>query len=238
MTSNEPNDMDDTRRPPPTVNGLAVASLVLGILWLMWAGSILALVFGYVAKSQIDRSPDTQGGRGLAVAGIVLGWVGVATLAVMITLALVGGFTMPNMPMMDRRGGDFSSNGERIYMTATSNSGQPITYDGGPGEGMGSGMLACADCHGRDGRGGERQMMMETFHAPDIRWETLAGDHGEHEENGEGDHPAYTPATLRRAITEGIGAGDVPLSPVMPRWEMTQADLDDLIEYLQTLGTG
>src|SRR5688572_14502250 len=35
---------------PPATNGLAIASLVLGILWLWWIGSILALVFGYIAK--------------------------------------------------------------------------------------------------------------------------------------------------------------------------------------------
>jgi hypothetical protein len=72
-----------TDPPPPqyvpqqTTNGFAVASLVLGILWIFWIGSILALVFGYIAKSQIDGSRGAQGGRGLAIAGIVLGWVGV-----------------------------------------------------------------------------------------------------------------------------------------------------------------
>ncbi len=62
----------------PVTNGLAIAALVCGILWLYWVGSILALAFGYVAKSQIDRSGGAQSGRGLAIAGIVLGWVGVA----------------------------------------------------------------------------------------------------------------------------------------------------------------
>jgi hypothetical protein len=66
---------------PPT-NGMAVASMVLGILGMMgmiWVISpILALVFGYMAKGQIDRSGGTQEGRGFAVAGIVLGWVGIA----------------------------------------------------------------------------------------------------------------------------------------------------------------
>lgn len=61
-------------------NGFAVKSLVLGIIWIFWIGSVLALVFGYIAKRQIDRSGGAQGGRGLAIAGIVLGWIGVATL--------------------------------------------------------------------------------------------------------------------------------------------------------------
>lgn len=56
---------------------MAIASMVLGILWLYWIGSILALVFGYVARDQINKSGDTQSGDGFAIAGIVLGWVGV-----------------------------------------------------------------------------------------------------------------------------------------------------------------
>ncbi len=63
---------------------MAIASMVLGILWLYWIGSILALIFGYVAKRQIDESGGMQGGRGMAVAGIVLGWVGIGLLAIVI----------------------------------------------------------------------------------------------------------------------------------------------------------
>src|ERR1043165_7450321 len=59
---------------PPMTNGLAVASLVLGIVWIYWIGSILALIFGYIAKKQIDESNGREGGRSIAVAGIVLGW--------------------------------------------------------------------------------------------------------------------------------------------------------------------
>jgi len=78
-----------------STNGLAIASLVLGILWLYWIGSILALVFGYVAKGQIDRSAGRQTGRGLAIAGIVLGWIGVAMaiIAVVFAIALANGST-------------------------------------------------------------------------------------------------------------------------------------------------
>ena len=64
----------------PKTNGLAIASLVLGILWLYWVGSILALIFGMIAKSQIDQSGGMQQGRGMAIAGIVLGWVGIGFL--------------------------------------------------------------------------------------------------------------------------------------------------------------
>ena len=71
-------------------NGFAIASLILGGLWIYWIGSILALVFGYIGKSQIDKSGDTQDGRGLAIAGIVLGWIGVAVLVVFIIAVAAG----------------------------------------------------------------------------------------------------------------------------------------------------
>ena len=56
--------------PVTRTNGLAIASLVLGILWLFWLGSLVGLVLGLVALKQIkDRN---QGGRGIAIAGVVL----------------------------------------------------------------------------------------------------------------------------------------------------------------------
>ncbi len=72
----------------PKTNGLAIASLVLGIVWIYGIGSILALVFGYQAKGQIDRSGGRESGRGMAVAGIVLGWVGVGALVLFILFGL------------------------------------------------------------------------------------------------------------------------------------------------------
>jgi hypothetical protein len=74
----------------PTTNGMAVASMVLGILWIWWVGSILALVFGYMARKQIKEAAGTQSGNGMATAGIVLGWIGVATLLGFILLVAVG----------------------------------------------------------------------------------------------------------------------------------------------------
>ena len=78
-------------RPGTTAqsSGLAVASMVLGILWICWIGSILALIFGYIAKRQIDASGGKIGGRGMAIAGIVLGWIGVGVLLLNLFLGFV-----------------------------------------------------------------------------------------------------------------------------------------------------
>jgi hypothetical protein len=64
----------------PSTNGLAIAALVLGLVgWVpCGVGSILAIVFGFVARTQIRNSQGRQGGDGLAMAGIVLGFVAIA----------------------------------------------------------------------------------------------------------------------------------------------------------------
>jgi hypothetical protein len=71
-------------------NGLAIASLVLGIIWVYWIGSILAIVFGHIALRQIKESDGTQTGRGMAIAGVVLGYIGLVTILLLIVLLIVG----------------------------------------------------------------------------------------------------------------------------------------------------
>ena len=41
-------------------SGFAIASMVLGIVWVYWVGSVLALVFGYIALNRIKRPPGTS----------------------------------------------------------------------------------------------------------------------------------------------------------------------------------
>lgn len=77
-----------------STNGMAIASMVLGILWVGWVGSVLALVFGYIGLNQI-RERNEQG-RGMAIAGVVLGWVGVGFLVFFIVAAIVGAATASN----------------------------------------------------------------------------------------------------------------------------------------------
>ena len=72
--------------PPRATSGMAIASMVLGILWLYWIGSILALVFGYIAKRQIRERGES--GAGMATAGIVLGWIGIGFLVLFIVLGI------------------------------------------------------------------------------------------------------------------------------------------------------
>jgi hypothetical protein len=66
-------------------NGLAVAALVLGILWGYGLLSILAIIFGAIGLNQTRQR--NQGGRGLAMAGLILGIVGAAGALILIIAA-------------------------------------------------------------------------------------------------------------------------------------------------------
>jgi len=121
--------------------------------------------------------------------------------------------------------GAFTSNGEQIYFTAISDRGTDITFTGGPsskGWMMMGGQLACASCHGPDGRGGVHSMgMMQTMDAKDIRWSTLQNEFDEQK--------------FKAAVEEGKDPDGTQLSADMPRWSMSDADISDLIAYLKTL---
>jgi hypothetical protein len=74
---------------PRSTNGLAIASLVLSLLWIGGLGSLLAVVFAFVSRRQIRESRGTQGGDGLAIAGLVIGLFGlVMTVLIGIALAI------------------------------------------------------------------------------------------------------------------------------------------------------
>ena len=72
----------------PDTNTFAIASLILGLTWIWFVGSVLAVIFGHVAIAQIKASGGREGGRGLAIVGLIVGYIGVAIL-VFVALLLV-----------------------------------------------------------------------------------------------------------------------------------------------------
>ena len=81
--------------PAPPTNTLAMVSLVSGILgWVLIPilASIVAIVTGHMARTQIRESMGAEGGDGLALAGLILGYASVAIncLAILLVLLLLG----------------------------------------------------------------------------------------------------------------------------------------------------
>lgn len=80
---------------PPQGNGMAVASMVLGILavvlcWIWFLGGILALlaiIFGAVGMSKAKKIGGR--GKGAAVAGLVLGVIGIVLAVIIIIMAVI-----------------------------------------------------------------------------------------------------------------------------------------------------
>ena len=69
--------------------GIAITSLVFGILGLMCLGplgAIPAVICGHIAKSKIKASAGVLQGDGLALAGLILGYVSIGLLIVMLPI--------------------------------------------------------------------------------------------------------------------------------------------------------
>jgi len=160
----------------------------------------------------------------------------------LLTIACGAFFRVPQF-LPGANGTTSEENGERVYFTATNDAGERIRYRGGPDFGgmmMGS-YLTCASCHGPEARGGTHFMHMQVMDAPDIRYEALQGEADEHSgDEHEGDEHAheggeYTLEDFRSAVVEGVHPDGEPLSRDMPRWDMSDQDLEDLFEFLKSL---
>ena len=104
LAANSPTSGPDRGRYIPgdeesaETNGLAIASLILSILWLFGVGSIIGIVLGCVGMGQIRDSGGRQGGRAIALAGVVVGIIGLASLAVLIAFVVSSAHHEPKLP--------------------------------------------------------------------------------------------------------------------------------------------
>lgn len=118
---------------------------------------------------------------------------------------------------------NYSSIGEQIYFTGIGKRG-PIAFEAGPPwlRMRGGG---CAACHGPEGKG-RIPIMMSNEEAPAITYKSLT----EEEED-----PPYNEKRIKQAITEGIEPDGKPLDITMPRWQMSEEDLNEVIDFLRKL---
>ena len=78
--------------PQRETSGQAIAALIFGILGFV-AGclplGIVAIFLGHGALNQIRRHPGAFEGEALAKAGLILGWIQVALMAIGVGIALL-----------------------------------------------------------------------------------------------------------------------------------------------------
>ena len=85
---------DQPYQTPPTKpnSNMAIASMVLGILgWTILPGlaSIVSIITGHMAKNEIKGSKGQLGGDGMATAGLIMGYAGIA-IGLCVCLAMAG----------------------------------------------------------------------------------------------------------------------------------------------------
>jgi hypothetical protein len=66
--------------PAPPTSGKAIASLILSLFGV----SLFAVIFGHIARSEIRNSGGRIAGDGLALAGLIIGWIGLAVTVIVI----------------------------------------------------------------------------------------------------------------------------------------------------------
>lgn len=123
----------------------------------------------------------------------------------------------------------FASNGARIFYTSKSSRATPILSAPGFGDPAVLASRSCSDCHGADGAGGALQTDSGWVRVPGIAFARLSS---------EATYPggqAYDEATLALTLRTGVRVDGYLLSPLMPRLQMSNEDMSDLIAHLKTL---
>jgi ABC-type branched-subunit amino acid transport system substrate-binding protein len=120
--------------------------------------------------------------------------------------------------------------GRQIYLNGESPSGGKISGVLADSIEVPARLLACANCHGRDGRGGREGAIAPS----DLTWTALTRPYGLDRPDGR-HRPAYTKSLLTRAIAMGLDSGGFPLDRAMPRYRLSLEDNADLVGYLEHL---
>lgn len=129
------------------------------------------------------------------------------------------------------------SPGERLYLKGLSVSGTPIPATVQGDLRVRSTDMPCSNCHRRSGWGTSEgpvttpALVGPVLFQPVTRGAAQIGTRT----TGAGTRPAYDDETLLRALRDGVDPAGRTLSPTMPRYTMTPADVAALSAHLRTL---
>lgn len=142
--------------------------------------------------------------------------------------------------------------GKRLYMDGITASGAPVTGTTQGDIKFSGSQMSCVSCHRPSGYGsseggsyvppiratflfnptsGDRNRIFKELYTEDQPPEFWAHMRNAHL------RPGYTNETLARALREGVDPTGKPFGPVMPRYEISDEDANNLAAYLRTLKT-
>jgi len=112
---------------PPETSSKAIGSLICGICFFIFPAAVAAIILGHLSVSEIDKSAGRIKGRGMAIAGLVLGYGGVLFIPFMLIIAAIA---IPNLLRAKLAANDAAAaNSVRaIYAAATD---YRVTYSNG-----------------------------------------------------------------------------------------------------------
>jgi len=79
---------------PAQTSGKAIASLVCGLLFFVPFAFVAAVIFGHLGLSEIRKSAGRLKGDGLAMAGLVLGYMWIVSIPIILIIAAIA---IPNL---------------------------------------------------------------------------------------------------------------------------------------------
>jgi type IV pilus assembly protein PilA len=79
---------------PSATSGKAIASLILGFFFFLIPSAIAAIILGHISRSEIRKSQGRLKGDGIALAGLIMGYMGIAAIPLVLIIAAIA---IPNL---------------------------------------------------------------------------------------------------------------------------------------------
>ena len=125
---------------------------------------------------------------------------------------------------------DAERRGRQIYQKGESPAGREIVAEIA-GSSVAASVMPCANCHGPDGRGSTEGGVTPTS----LRWADLSRPYEVTSASGRR-HPGYDRQSFRVALAAGRDPAGNRIGDAMPRFRISEPDLDDLLAWLRRIG--
>lgn len=152
---------------------------------------------------------------------------GLAASAAWVLIAGVTGATEPRRPLGDVQPLDL---GRRLFHEGLDARGEPVRALLSAAVPLTGPAVACANCHGADGRGRPEGGVLP----PDVTWDELTKPYGHQHPSGRR-HGPFDERTFARALTEGLDPAGNRMDAAMPRYSLSASEIAALVTYLKGL---